>query len=460
MLFNSWTFVIFALVTFFTYYFLPFRKYQLPVLIAASFFFYAWENPWLLLLLLCSVLVNASVSYQLAHRPQYQSSLILGGILFNLSILGFFKYGGLLSGNLIHVLLPIGISFYTFEGISLLLDTAQQREAATQFVRDSFAEHLLRTALFIAFFPHLIAGPILKARNFYSQINSKTIENIPWTRAFQHLTLGYFLKMVVADNLKDYTFWIAYPYYETLGLTTSIFLLFGYSIQIFADFAGYSLIALGLAELFGYDIPNNFNYPYIAHSIANFWQRWHISLSTWLRDYLYIPLGGNRKGKLRTYLNLIVVMVLGGLWHGAAWSYGIWGLYHGLGLALERWIRRGDKTESRSIFSTIFVFCFVSFGWLFFKLPKFEEVIGFVVSAAHNFKSSPNPYFVIPVLIFSMPVLVYHGIQLSEIQMVIKKYLLNSTEKRQLFKNLAFGFMLAALVLNSGRSSDFIYFQF
>jgi alginate O-acetyltransferase complex protein AlgI len=153
--------------------------------------------------------------------------------------------------------------------------------------------------------------------------------------------------MVIADNLKDYTFWISFPYYQGFGTLTNLTLLFGYSIQIFADFAGYSLIAIGFAAALGYKIPDNFDFPYISRSLSEFWRRWHISLSTWLRDYLYFPLGGNRKGKIRTYVNLMTVMTLGGLWHGAAWSYAVWGIYHGFGLAVERFFGFDKSKKNR-----------------------------------------------------------------------------------------------------------------
>ena len=224
--------------------------------------------------------------------------------------------------------------------------------------------------------------------------------------------------MTIADNLKDYTFWIAFPYYQSLSTLTGLVLLFGYSIQIFADFAGYSLIAIGTAAAFGYNLPQNFNFPYISRSLAEFWSRWHISLSSWLKDYLYIPLGGNRKGKLRTYLNLAIVMILGGLWHGAAWSYAIWGAYHGLGLALERLVNDRTKVNRSGTLwqelvldniKMLFVFCFVSFGWLLFKLPKFEEVLGFITAMINNTHLPNNIYgAIVPILLFSTPVFIYH----------------------------------------------------
>ncbi|MFN9911764.1 MAG: MBOAT family O-acyltransferase, partial [Pirellulaceae bacterium] len=219
--------------------------------------------------------------------------------------------------------------FYTFHGISLLVDVFRGRNLET-FERDkSLYRHLADTLLYLVFFPQLIAGPIIKAKEFYPQVTLKSIRQVDYQGSVRLLILGLFLKTVVADNLSEQTFWIAYPYFLGKSSADLLLLLYGYSAQIFADFAGYSLIAIGLARLLGYQLPDNFHFPYLASSIGEFWRRWHISLSSWLCDYLYIPLGGNQKGAVRTYFNLIIVMFLGGLWHGAAWSFAIWGLWHG-----------------------------------------------------------------------------------------------------------------------------------
>ncbi|HEY9848703.1 MAG TPA: MBOAT family O-acyltransferase [Leptolyngbyaceae cyanobacterium] len=416
------------------------------------------------------------------------------GVIINLLILSLFKYGSLIThlfidtfsynrpeegiiALLLHLPLPIGISFYTFEGISLVIDVMRQRDKDLEqnnFVSSNLLEHFLNTSFFIAFFPHLIAGPILKARQFYPQISIKYFKNINWYVVFNSLVVGYFLKMVVADNLKDYTFWIAYPYYQGLGTITNLCLLFGYSMQIFADFAGYSLIAIGLGASLGYSLPDNFNFPYISRSIAEFWRRWHISLSTWLRDYLYISLGGNRKGKVRTYINLMIVMTLGGLWHGAAWSYAVWGIFHGIGLAIERFLgldnREKNLTENSKFtwknilldyLQILAVFSFVSLGWLLFKLPRFEEALDFLVSLFQDVELTPQLSKIIPVMIFSLPVIIYHIPHLPHLQKSeVDNNYLPKNAWWILCKEVAIGIMLAAILLNSGNSDEFIYFQF
>lgn len=486
MLFNSFPFVVFFLIVFVLYYLPPLRRVQVPLLVAASFVFYAWASPILLILLLASIAINVVTSFQVAHADRRgQVAWAATGVVLNLTILGFFKYGALLTNLFLHLFhaprtgpvqtlltlpLPIGISFYTFEGISLLVDTLRRREESERvpFIAESWREHLGRTALFVAFFPHLVAGPILKARHFYPQIGRKRFRDVPWQRVFQCLVTGYFLKMVVADNLRLMTFWIAFPYYEGQAALTNLVLLYGYSMQIFADFAGYSLIAIGLAAALGYALPDNFYFPYVSRSLAEFWRRWHISLSTWLRDYLYFPLGGNRRGPVRTYVNLLTVMVLGGLWHGAAWSYAFWGLFHGIGLAGERFVRdrapRRSEDGRRSVLSDLSaasgVFAFVTLGWLFFKLPDFNQAVGFLVSLARNWRLKPDPMLVAPVMLFAAPVVIYHLLHLPVWEE--RRGAWSECQRRRwtLWRDIGLGVMLALIVLNSGSSSEFIYFQF
>lgn len=489
MLFNSVPFVIFFLVVFTLYYLPAARRIQVPMLVCASFVFYCGAAPLLLLLLLLSIAINAVTSFQVnkAERAA-QIGWAAGGVAANLAILGFFKYGALLSrlltqtlgaahvsvgASLLSLPLPVGISFYTFEGVSLLVDVLRQRAsgaASATFVDRQAGRHVLKTSLFIAFFPHLIAGPILKARQFYPQIGVKFFGDIDWTRVFRCLVTGYFLKMVVADNLKDYTFWIAFPYFQKETAATNLALLFGYSMQIFADFAGYSLIALGLAAAFGYTLPDNFLFPYLSRSLSEFWRRWHISLSTWLRDYLYFPLGGNRKGRLRTYVNLLLVMTLGGLWHGAAWSYAVWGLFHGAGLAAERLVRDRIGVRSaveddlsarwglRDFVKLTVTFAFVTGGWLLFKLPDFDQTRAFVAALAQNARGGPDLRLFLPVAVFSLPVIVYHAMNLPSCQ--AQRAAWAACPRYRWCRDAAFGLMLTALLFNSGTSSEFIYFQF
>lgn len=468
MLFNSFSFIVLFIITFVIYYNRFFSRFQVQILILSSLIFYAYSSPLLLLLLLFSALINIVTSYAIVNsKPGARKLYATLGVAINIAILIFFKYGPLLAktflntqGDLGHLLLtiplPIGISFYTFEGISLVIDVYSNKHADVLTIDKSFKKHVSKTLFFISFFPHLISGPILKAYEFYPQIGPKKIADINWEYAFKKIVCGYFLKMVIADNITNFTFWMTYPYFKTFSSVDLLIMIFGYSFQIFADFAGYSLIAIGLAKLLGYDLIENFNFPYISTSFSDFWRRWHISLSTFLKEYLYIPLGGNRKGKVRTYINLIITMVLGGLWHGAAWSYAIWGLFHGLALAVERLFTNNVKVSNKSLLknllSGLIVFVFVSFAWVLFRMP-FEYVIQYFSSMGANRGIAINMNNFLFLSLYSLPVIIYHLIYL---------FITNLRYRRTLTKwqFVIYGLMLFMIMSNSGPSGSFIYFQF
>jgi alginate O-acetyltransferase complex protein AlgI len=479
MLFNSVEFLAFFTIVLFGYYSKALERLQVEWLIASSCIFYAWTNPLLLTLLVISVVFNATVSHYVVNptSKQYRYRLVFLGVGINLLILGFFKYASLIAGSIISasgsnhfgwlasIPLPIGISFYTFEGISLIVDSYRDKRnpmLAANIRANSFRTHLKNSALFVTFFPHLIAGPILKANSFFPGIGAKRWSDIKWNATISALVTGYFLKTVVADNLASQTSYLSYPFYKLMSLSTALTMIFGYSIQIFSDFAGYSLIAIGLARLLGYELPQNFHYPYLASSLSDFWRRWHISLSSWLRDYLYIPLGGNKHGTVRTYLNLTIVMALGGMWHGAAWSYLIWGLYHGVGLAAERLMTSGklrehEQSEGAMLWlKRVIIFVFVSVGWTFFKLPDFGQAVEFLTLAVKNWKGGPEVKRVVPILLYAMPIVLYY-LHASKVQAH------GGDQQASLLgrhRPLLLGIMLFFIIVNRGQSSEFIYFQF
>ncbi|TGK35371.1 MBOAT family O-acyltransferase [Leptospira andrefontaineae] len=469
MNFNSFGFFIFLLITF-TLYYLPFlKRFQLLTVVAASFYFYAYTDPWLLILLLFSIFWNASIVY-LIQTPDFRSkkAVLALGVVLNLSVLFFFKYSGLFAktflGNsgsselhwIFLIPLPIGISFYTFHGISMVVDFYR---IGTEIFKEKvpYPKLVLQSSLYINFFPQLVAGPIVKAKEFFPQIKTKDFKDIPWIAAAKILILGYFLKTVIADNLNDLTFVIDFPYNAHHSTLTLILLIFGYSAQIFSDFAGYSLIAIGTAFLFGYRLPTNFNFPYISSNFSEFWRRWHISLSTWLRDYLYIPLGGNRKGNFRTYINLFLVMALGGLWHGAEWRYMVWGIGHGLLLLIERFLDQNlpFKLPENRFFSFIkagFVFLCVSLLWLLFRLPDFETAVKYLKLLGTNLSLGTDWELCTFLIFFSIPVFFYHVYGWYK-----EKYPEETVEK---VSNIGYAFLLFMIVLNKGPSAAFIYFQF
>lgn len=477
MLFNSFPFLILLIITFILYYLPVFKKHQIWIVTISSFIFYAYHLPVLLFLFSVSVILNSVASYGVFNSPApaHKRAFATFGVVLNLAILAFFKYSPLVAhtfwGNspapnsighfLLTIPLPIGISFYTFHGISLVIDTFKGLHDGTarSLVKPNKVEHVLNTAFFLSFFPQLIAGPIMKAHELVPQITAKYFENINWKTVFKALVIGYFLKMVVADNLKEHTYWLAYPYILNFSSTMLLTLLLGYTAQIFADFAGYSLIALGLAEMFGYKLMQNFNFPYISRSFSEFWRRWHISLSSWLRDYLYIPLGGNRHGETRTYFNLMATMFLGGLWHGAAWSYAVWGTWHGVALAIERFLQSKFKIKNNTfnaIWQTLLVFIFVAMAWLLFKLPDFSHVIIYCKSLFTNINSGIgiNRNFVY-IMIYSLPVWAYHAHYLLQQSS-------NASYQRftRYFEPYIYAILIFFILVNSGSAGEFIYFQF
>lgn len=476
MLFNSLEFLILVIVTFVVYYLLPTKALQVMLLIIASFVFYAFHNPMLLLLLILSASINAICSYNVYLNYNVSDYLkkvwAISGIAINLVVLAFFKYFGLIvitfvdvssvSNNIVNLILtiplPIGISFFTFQGISLVVDVYSKnidlRTMEKIHGKGFVKTHIIDSIFYICFFPQLVAGPIVKAKDFYPQITKKSFNKINWHSSIQSLILGYFFKTVIADNLNSQTFWLSYPYFERFSSFNIVGFLFGYSIQIFADFQGYSLIAIGIASLFGYHLRINFNFPYIATSIKEFWVRWHISLSSWLRDYLYIPLGGNRKGKSREYFNIMTVMLLGGLWHGAAWSYLIWGAWHAMGIIVERLLLK-KILQNKTILplaKIIYVFVFVTIGWLFFKLPDFLAVIKLGEAFINNMNMKVAPYFLLIIAIYSLPVLLYH----------INAFRIENGKGKpnKIIQSFILGVMLFLIVTNMGAPSEFIYFQF
>ena len=314
-------------------------------LLAASYYFYAWWDWRFLSLILTSTIVDYFVGRGLRRttHPGRRKTLLVISLACNLTLLGFFKYFNFFVGSLqtllaptgIHlgtlsIILPVGISFYTFQTLSYTIDVYRNKIEPT----DDFPDF----ALFVAFFPQLVAGPIIRASVFLPQLG--TPRRLTWTRGlegFRQFSMGLFKKVFIADRIAVFVDGV----FENAGLfdgPTTWLAVLCYAVQIYCDFSGYSDMAIGTARALGYDFPPNFNYPYVARSVTDFWRRWHISLSTWLRDYLYIPLGGNRKGPRRTYLNLMITMLLGGLWHGAAWPFVFWGGLHGGALAVNKWL--------------------------------------------------------------------------------------------------------------------------
>ena len=372
------------------------------LLLGASLLFYACWNPYYLFLIINSSLVDYVTGGILdrTEDQQKRKRLMLLSVTYNLGILGIFKYfnffmqsfddvvthlelwdyfmlGDLyLPGGRLTALLPVGISFFTFQSMSYTIDIYRGGLKPVK----SFSHYLL----FVSFFPQLVAGPIVRARDLLPQLLTRPpVSKEMSGRGLYLIVLGLFKKIAIADylaiNIVDRVFTTPEGYSGVECLLGT----YAYAIQIYCDFSGYSDIAIGSALLLGFSFPDNFRTPYQSKNLQEFWRRWHISLSSWLRDYLYISMGGNRKGPIRTYINLLMTMVLGGLWHGAGWNFIIWGVLHGGALALHRlwhekgahapWYQQVKDTQWWMILSLVTTFNYVCFAWIFFRAPTFGE---------------------------------------------------------------------------------------
>ncbi len=349
MIFTSFTFLIFFVVVFTAYWLVKNNQARLYILLAGSTVFYGWWD-WRFLGLIGLVIGVSWASALVMRRPgatkRSQNMALAAGVLISLIVLGIFKYTGFfadsfaeLLGRLglradmptLRIILPVGISFYIFQAISYMADVRRGVLGAER--------RLARVALYIAFFPQLVAGPIVRAASFFPQMDRpKRLGGRAVVVGLRAFAVGFVYKALLADNIAPVVDGV-YGNLDAYSNGAVILATFAFAAQIYFDFAGYSLMAIGIARLFGYHIPRNFNFPYASVSITDFWRRWHMSLSFWLRDYLFIPLGGSRNGKFAYYRNLMATMVLGGLWHGAAWTFVAWGTLHGLALIVHKlWI--------------------------------------------------------------------------------------------------------------------------
>jgi D-alanyl-lipoteichoic acid acyltransferase DltB (MBOAT superfamily) len=383
MLFNTSQFFVFLAIVLALFYTAP-RSWRKIILLAASYYFYmSWNAKFVLLLLTLTAIDYTSALWIARVSPgRKKKALLIVSLSANLGFLGFFKYFNFLTDNIVQLLgrpphsvwfdivLPLGISFHTFQSMSYVVDVYRGEQAAISNPIDY--------ALFIAFFPQLVAGPIVRAREFFGDLyHWRPPSGEEVLRGVLLIVLGLTKKMALADQFAQ----VADTYFKNVaahpGMLTAWSGTFAFAMQIFFDFSGYTDMAIGMAAVLGFHFPVNFRRPYLAQSITDFWHRWHITLSRWLRNFLYIPLGGNRHGALKTYRNLMLTMLLGGLWHGASWNFVIWGGYHGFLLSVERAIRRGRPAAER--WSWLFpvkalaTFALVSVGWVFFRAATLRD---------------------------------------------------------------------------------------
>mgnify|MGYP000943519521 FL=1 len=471
MLFNTIGFFAFLIVVLVLYYLAPLTwKAKKIMLLAASYLFYGLWNPPLIALLVISTLVDWTAGNQLAKTEDHAKRRywLLLSIIVNLGFLGFFKYGNFMLENFQQlvalfgveytppkwdILLPMGISFYTFQTMSYTIDL--------YFKRIQPARTFLDFALYVTFFPQLVAGPIVRSDELVPQFyEPKRASQQQFFTGLLLLTIGLFQKTVFADSLLS-------PVSDSVFGSKDLLLpldawtgVLAFSGQIFFDFAGYSLCAIGIANMLGFTLSDNFRYPYGSVGFSDLWRRWHISLSSWLRDYLYIPLGGNRFGVSRTYVNLMLTMLLGGLWHGAAWTFVAWGFLHGLYLALERFFKNyvSIKTDSQTVqlLLAFLTFNCVNITWVFFRAKDFGSALRLLGSMFFLHGDKPvltTNHLVLALLLMTM---VFLG------HFFMRRYALVDVLQRTPGWLLVagWGIMIFALMVVQTTGQQFIYFQF
>lgn len=484
MVFSSIFFLFFFLPITLILYFSVGVKLRNLILLLASLLFYAWGEVGYVLLMLFSISINWIFGLLIdgsKDNPKECKLYLISGVALNLIPLAFFKYGNFLVDNLAlvgielfssvlgnnEIHLPIGISFFTFQAISYIADVYRNTAAVQR--------KPINLALYIALFPQLIAGPIVRYHDVAQQIVKRTVTLVRFQSGVQRFVIGLGKKVLIANNIGAVADHIYVLPVETLPAHLLWLGMLTYTLQIYYDFSAYSDMAIGLGKMFGFQFLENFNYPYSARSIQEFWRRWHISLSSWFRDYLYIPLGGNRKSTLRTYSNLLIVFFLCGLWHGASWTFVIWGLYHGLFLILERGGLGRIVGKLPLLVQQCYALLVIMIGWVFFRAESLGQAVNYITSLG-NFSTpayldaklfaAMNVEFYLALffgILFSYPIIPWLTAKYSEILSRASKstgLLLQSTTTICMVVVMSFIVIYSSAQLMSGSHNPFLYFRF
>jgi len=485
MVFNSYTFIAFFIVVLLLHNLpISWKAKKINLLLASYIFYAAWNPPFILLLWL-STIVDYFVGKALFKQENITKKrlLLIVSLIGNLGMLCFFKYGGFLLENFTllidaigfdfhpakpDIILPAGISFYTFTTLCYTIDMYHKRSEPVKSILDF--------SLYVTFFPHLVAGPIVRPPQLVPQFETpRKATHKQLIDGLLLLSLGLFMKVVLADSMLAGTADDVFGHQGPLPALDTWMGVLAFSGQIFFDFAGYSTCAIGAALCLGFVLPENFRYPYAAVGFSDFWRRWHMTLSAWLRDYLYIPLGGNRKGESRTYINLMLTMLLGGLWHGASWTFVFWGGLHGIYLWVEKFIR--DKfaskpklqpdmvtagftstgNRSRAFFYALFTFFLINVTWVFFRANSFTQawqMLGSMFGITEGGEPLLTNLAIIKVWVIVTLMVVVHW------------WMRDTSVLRLAYKipwwvvAMAWALMLLSIILSQESSSSFIYFQF
>jgi alginate O-acetyltransferase complex protein AlgI len=470
MIFNSFIFWGFFAIVLALYWRLPHRGQNYLLLLAGYIFYGFWDWRYLGLLAF-STIVDYYVGYYLVRvdDARRRKLLITASVVVNLTFLGFFKYFGFFVNEMaglltslgfqphlpvLHIVLPVGISFYTFQSMAYTIDIYRRKAQP--------ARNLVEFATYVAYFPPLVAGPIERASNLLPQIqNERRFKPGDFAEGLYHIMIGLAKKVFIADNLAP----IANRVFDMpAGELTSTEMLIGvyaFAFQIYGDFSGYSSIAQGVSKWLGIDLSYNFRMPYFSRSPSEFWQRWHISLSQWLRDYLYIPLGGNRHGPTRTHVNLLLTMLLGGLWHGANWTFIAWGAWHGLLLIAYRMLgteafEKPSGNRAISVLQAVVMFHFVCIGWIFFRAESIHQAFALIGALGHGFALTDFAIYAGSLLLFfAAPLMVYEWFAYRRNDMLLAL-------SRPAWQRVAlYGYFIAMVVVFPPLTQQvFIYFQF
>jgi D-alanyl-lipoteichoic acid acyltransferase DltB (MBOAT superfamily) len=469
LLFTSGTFWVLFIGFIFIYAFVCNRKNMMMLYVAAfSLLFFYLSNGLLFLLLPITAIYDFIIAQRLHNckNKKKRKAYLLLSISLSVGILAYFKYTNFFiktwnelfaeNFNLVDIFLPIGISFYTFQTISYIVDVYKEKVKPTN--------SLLQYLFYISFFPLILAGPIMRAGNFFPQIQeNKKVDKTMIYGGLWLIILGIIKKAIFADYIAQYNNWIFEAPLHYSGFE-GLMAVIGYSAQIYCDFSGYSDMSIGVASIMGFDLGKNFNFPYKARNLSDFWKRWHISLSSWMRDYIYIPLGGNRVEKNRLYMNCLITMLVAGLWHGASWMFIIWGGLHGIGLIVHKmnkpWLDKIPDIKPILFLSWLLTFSYVAFLWIFFRSSDMTVctnlishiVVDFDIDYAIPFFKTRKTYCIFLGLIF-----LFHSIRDTWYEN-IKVLFINSSLKVKTFIFLVV--IQLVLQFSTGEIQPFIYFRF
>jgi alginate O-acetyltransferase complex protein AlgI len=466
MVFSSAIFIFWFLPLALLFYFIVQPKFRNVILLLFSFLFYAWGGLEMLSIVLVSIVSNYFTGLLLQNsKTKSNSKIILAlGIVVNLSFLLYYKYANFFADNynavlgeqsiiIDKILLPLGISFYTFHGISYIIDVYRKDATAQSNPFD--------LALYFSFFPQLIAGPIVRYKDVHVQLKERNINLELFTEGIKRFILGLGKKILIANMVGRIPAMVFAMKENELNAYWSWLAIIAATVQVYLDFSGYSDMAIGLAKMFGFQFKENFNYPFVAKSMKDFWTRWHISLSSWFRDYVYIPMGGNKKGIARTYFNITLVFLLTGFWHGASWSYVFFGLFHGALVMFEK-VGFGKLLEKlpRAL-TSIYVFFVVACGIIFFSIDNLNHITWFTKSLFHfnaadahhpiNLYLTPEWFIMLLIgLLFCFPT---------------AEFVLNKIKQPAIKKSIEVAFILGVFILSISELANtnynpFIYFRF